>query len=218
MASALTDTSLNTFKQKFTSVRPTLFKIQPIFPDFQGAEFPHSHLQQSQYPDFYFYAKASTLPASIIGEIEVPFMGRKFYEHGDREFNPWDITIVNSQDFTIRNWLESWMNNMNQHQTNNELGDLMGPSGYFTGMTPGAQSPYYNYFCDFMVHQLNRRNETIATYRMVDAFPTQCGDIPLDYASTNTIEEFTATFRFQYWVREVIEGTPSVTDIVSGNT
>lgn len=211
-------TSINTFKNHFTSVRPTLFKVTPVYPNFNGATQPDAHLPANYYKDFYFYAKSTTLPASVIGEIEVPFMGRKFYEHGDREFNPWDITIVNSQDFAIRNWLETWMNGMNQHEVNKETGDLIGGDGYFRGMENGSSSPYYNYFCDFTIEQLNRRNEVIACYRMVDAFPTNCGDITLDYSSVNTIEEFTATFRYQYWVRQLIDEPGPITDVVNDDT
>lgn len=215
---ATVPTTINTFKHHFTSVRPTLFKVTPVFSNFNGAPAPDAHLKQEKYNDFYFYAKATTLPASIIGEIAVPFMGRSFYEHGDREFNPWDITIVNSQDFAIRNWLETWMNNMNQHEVNKELGDAMGGGGYFRGMNLSAASPYYNYFCDFTVEQLDRRNEVIASYRMVDAFPTQCGEITLDYGNTNSIEEFTATFRFQYWVRQLVNEPGEITDVVKEDT
>lgn len=217
-------TAISTFKHHFTSVRPTLFKITPVYSGFTAmTPSPDLHFNVADVKHanaFYFYAKASTLPASIVGEIEVPFMGRKFYEHGDREFNPWDITIVNSQDFSIRNWLETWMNGMNQHDANKEGGNRFNGAGFFRGINTleGSGSDYYNYFCDFLIEQLNRRNDVIAKYRMIDAFPTQCGEISMDYSSTNQIEEFTATFRHQYWIREEgVVGEPQITDVYGEN-
>ena len=184
-------TGINSFKQGFTSVRPTLFRI--TFPKTSAGKpfLPDSF--NSHDTDIYIYCKAASLPASTVQEIEVGYMGRKFYEHGDREFDPWDITIYNSQDFAIRSFFEIWMNNQNMHDKNKQIGEKEG--GYFKGNF----ETYYKYQQDFMIEQLDRRNNTIYRYKMIGAFPTKVSEIQTDFTQTNTIEEFTVTLRYQYW-------------------
>lgn len=188
-------TGINEFKQHFTSVRPTLFRVSIQKP--QGEFFPN--FLSGKEGDIYFYCKAASLPASNLGEIEVGFMGRKFYEHGDRTFDPWDVTIYNSQDFALRNFLEFWMNSMNSHEDNVQTKSLTPEGGHFSGVDLGNNSSYYGYHLDLMVQQLDRRNNVIHSYMFVNAFPTKCGEISLDYTATDTIEEFPVTFRYQYW-------------------
>jgi len=186
-------TGLDSFKQGFTSVRPTLFKI--TLPTVLQNIFLTKQKMTANAEDAYIYCKAASLPASTVQEIEVGYMGRKFYEHGDREFDPWDITIYNSQDFAMRSFFEMWMDQMNLHETNKQTVSG-GPEG---GHFDGGAATYYDYQHDVMIDQLDRRNNIIYTYKMVGAFPTKVSDIQMDFAQTNTIEEFTVTMRYQYW-------------------
>jgi len=65
-----------------------------------------------------FMAKAAQIPASTIGTIEVPYFGRKIKIAGDRTFAEWTVTIVNDEDFLIRNSMEEWMQSINSHLGN----------------------------------------------------------------------------------------------------
>ncbi len=189
-------TGINEFKQHFTSTRPTLFRVS--IQKAQGEFFPQ--FISGKEGDIYFYCKAASLPASNLGEIEVGFMGRKFYEHGDRTFDPWDVTMYNSQDFAMRSFIEYWMDQMNTHENNTQTYTLTPEGGHFSGINlSGNNSSYYGYHLDLRVDQLDRRNNVIYSYMFINAFPTKCGDISLDYTSTDTIEEFPVTFRYQYW-------------------
>ena len=49
-----------------------------------------------------FMVKASALPASTLGMIEVPYFGRKVKIAGDRTFEDWNVTVINDEDFLIR--------------------------------------------------------------------------------------------------------------------
>ena len=191
---------INEFKNNFTSVRPTLFRVS------MGIEQAEPFITQKYLNGkenlLYFYCKSATLPSSTLGEIPVPFMGRNFYEYGDREFDPWEITCYNSQDFAVRSFFEHWMNGMNLHQENRETYN----GGANGGIFRGGVGNYFNYFIDFKVEQLDRRNNVIYTYNMVNAFPTRCGEIQLDYGQQNSIEEFPVTLRYQYWSSEDAEG------------
>lgn len=190
-------TGLNEFKNNFTSTRPNLFRVSIQKPP--NNMFFNNYLNGKE-GDFYFYCKGATLPTSKIQPIEVGFMGRKFYEHGDREFDPWTITLYNSQDFKIRSFFEYWMHMMNQHEDNRQtMGSTGAGGGHFSGFD---QTDYYGYFMDLRVEQLDRRNNSIYAYNIINAFPTEIGEIQLDYTSNNTIEEFPVTFQYNYWVSE----------------
>ena len=54
--------------------------------------------------------KAANLPASNIASIDVPFRGRIFKVAGDRTIDTWTVTVINDEDFRIRNAMEAWMN------------------------------------------------------------------------------------------------------------
>lgn len=205
-------TGIAAFKTKFTSVRPTLFRVSISEP---ATPFEIKQYFSGKVSDFYIYCKAATLPASTVNEIEVGFMGRKFYEHGDREFDPWELTVYNSQEFATRSFFEAWMDQMNLHQRNKQTKSGSAMGGYFNG---GDSTDYYGYQADLTIDQLDRRNNVLYTYKMVGAFPTKCGEIQVDYTQTNTIEEFPVTLRYQYWYSVGKFPGGNVTDGDSGTT
>ena len=49
----------------------------------------------------------ASLPASNIANIDVPFRGRIFKVAGDRTIENWSITVINDEDFAIRNAFEA---------------------------------------------------------------------------------------------------------------
>lgn len=181
-------TSINTFKQHFTSVRPTLFKVILTLPtDNKFLENDWLNTDNSKY--IYIYCKNAILPSSRIDERIVYYFGRAYYEAGDRTFDSLQLTFYNSQDFAIRNFIEKWMNNINRRNENSQ--DI---------------KESYDYFLPQLdVCQLNRRNETIKTYSFLNVFPIECSEIDLNFSATNEIEEFTVTFRYQYWEEKTDE-------------
>ena len=58
--------------------------------------------------DFSYMCKAATLPASNIENIDIPFRGRIFKVAGDRTIDPWTVTIINDENFNLRNAFEEW--------------------------------------------------------------------------------------------------------------
>lgn len=175
-------TSLSTFKSRFSSVRPTLFRV--IFSILQDNEFlKNDFIKNDKVADMYIYCKNTSLPNSSFQESVVYYYGRAYSEAADRVYDPLDITFYNSQDFAIRNFIELWMNNINLSKGNRQI------------QADGS----YNYFSDIQIDQLDRRNKVIKSYIFKDCFPLMCSPIPLDYSATNTIEEFTVSFRFQWF-------------------
>ena len=129
-----------------------------------------------------FLVKASNLPAQTIGEIAVPFRGRSIYMAGDREFaDPWSVTFINDTDFMIRNAMERWSNGINDLA---EGTGVIAPADYQT---------------DLFVEQLDRDDTVLKSYIFRNAWPLTVAQIDLSAETTNTIEEFEVTWRYQHF-------------------
>ena len=128
-----------------------------------------------------FLAKASNLPGQTLGEIPIPFRGRNIYIAGDREFETWSTTFINDTDFMVRNAIERWMNGINDTVEN-------------TGVSSPAE-----YQADLFVEQLDRDDTILKTYIMRNAYPLSTPQIEVAADSTNTIEEFEVTWRYQHF-------------------
>ena len=64
------------------------------------------------------WCRRQQIPEATIGTIEIPYFGRKVKVAGDRTFAEWTVTIINDEDFLIRNAMEEWMAAINSHQGN----------------------------------------------------------------------------------------------------
>jgi len=168
--------------------RPSLFRVKMTFPDFVTGRIPQREAS--------YLIKAAALPASTIGEIDVSYFGRKIKLSGDRTFDDWTITVLNDEDFGLRNAFEEWSNAMNTLISNR--------------LDPAAAGGGYK--VDLTVEQFGKSGPgdddgIIRKYKFVGAFPTQISAITLDWDRNNTIEEFDVRFAYDYWVPEVAVGS-----------
>ena len=186
--------TLSQFKSKLIGggTRPNLFEVSiPTFPSAISEAW--SAGDDSENGIFKFLCKASVLPASNLGSVEVPFRGRILKVAGDRTFDDWTVTIINDEDFKLRTAFERWSNVMSR------LDDA-------TGVTNPT-----SYMTDGYVQQLGRGNQAgapsndggesavLRSYKFFDVFPVTVGEIALSYDTTDTLEEFDVTFRYQYF-------------------
>ena len=132
--------------------------------------------------NFTFLCRSAQIPALTIGEISIPYRGRQIFVAGDRVYDAWTVTIMNDRSFGIRSHLESWMNNM---------GDI--------GAATTAQSlNASSYYGQAIVKQKDRNDATIRTYVLDGVWPTTLDAIDLAYDANDAVEEFGATFRFNW--------------------
>jgi hypothetical protein len=131
-----------------------------------------------------FMVRATTIPESTLGVIEVPYFGRKIRLAGDRTFGTWTVQVINDEDFLVRNAIESWSNQINTMQGNLRAF--------------GAASPLL-YKSDATVTQFSKTGVPIREYSFRGIFPTEISTIDLDWSSTDTIEEFSVTFAYDFW-------------------
>ena len=151
--------------------RANLFRATVEFPGYAGGD---SNLVS-------FLCKGAQLPASVVGQVDVPFRGQVLKVAGDRSYENWTVTIINDDLFKGRDAFERWMNGINQNKTNQ---GLVSPQAYQT---------------DMIVEQLTRDDLVSKTVTVRGAFPINVSAIDLSYDTTDAIEEFTVEFAYQYW-------------------
>ena len=123
--------TISAFKSKLTGggARPNLFEVEiPSFPVSAGQNTWRTGDNQ-EADSFKFLCKAAALPASNITPVEIPFRGRILKVAGDRTFDNWQITVINDENFLIRNAFETWMQSISKNSNATGATD---PSAYMT--------------------------------------------------------------------------------------
>ena len=152
--------------------RSSLFQVQITNPINGGAD--------ALVP---FMCRATSIPASTVGVIAMPYFGREIKIAGNRTYDVWTPTIINDEDFGIRNSMEEWSHAINAAQRNvNSAG----------GSAPSL------YKANAQVTQFSKTGDVLRVYNFVGIWPTEVSTIDLDW-SNETVEEFTVTFAFDYW-------------------
>ena len=157
--------------------RPNLFSVSLVFPTV--ATNGSAAGQKTT-----FMAKAAQLPGSTVNQVPVYYFGRETKFAGNRTFADWSLTIINDEDFVVRNSIESWMNSINSNVSNVRAPAASRPAGYTTDAT---------------VTQYGKTGDVLKTYNFVGLFPVDLAPIELDWGSNDAMEEFQVTFAYQYW-------------------
>ena len=184
MASTKENRTISDFKGALIGggARPNLFEVElTTLPS--GINWSSS--------DFSYMCKAATLPASNVANIDIPFRGRIFKVAGDRTIDPWTVTIINDENFNLRNAFEEWADLIAKLENNLGATD---PEAYMVnakvyqlgrGSTPNAKS------------NSGSANSVLKEYEFYNIWPSTVAAIDLSYDSTDTIEEFTVDFQVQ---------------------
>jgi len=169
-------------------VRPTMFQVEMAFPDAVTVD-PTQSTNEGTY-----LIKASNLPASNVGVINVPFRGRQLKVSGDRTFDDWAVTVTNDVSFNLRKAFEKWselIQNMNYALGANVLDD---------------------YFATAIVRQLDRDGNQLRAYKFEGIWPSTVDAIDLSFDSTDAVEEYGVTFNVQYWAA-IEQGDPGTSGV-----
>lgn len=162
---------------EFGGARPSLFEVTVLPPAIGEA--------LSMLPKLTFMCKAASLPQAVQGVVEVPYQGRKIKVAGNRTFPEWQITVINDEDFIIRNAFESWQKAINLHRENvRGLGATAAPASY-----KGRAE----------VNQLGKEGNLLRSYFFEGVWPSEVAAIPLDWGTVDAIEEFTVSLQYDLW-------------------
>lgn len=173
--------NINQFKSQLVGggARPTLFQVQ--------ITNPIDSTSDAKIP---FMVKTAGIPASNVGSYELPYFGRTVKYAGDRTFEDWAVTVINDEDFAIRNTMEAWMNAINSHDSN-------------TRALP------QDYKSNALVTQFGKDGAPLRTYVFEGIYPIGLDQIALDWSQQDSIEEFGITFQYDLWRVEGNTGIPT---------
>jgi len=163
--------NINQFKSELVGggARPTLFQVQITNPVAPEADI--------KVP---FMVRSAGIPESTLGQFIVPYFGRQVKYAGDRTFAPWTVTVINDEDFAVRNALEAWSNFINSHDSN-------------TRALP------QQYKSTGQITQFSKDGSPLRTYIFEGMHPISIDGIAMDWSATDQIEEFSVTFEYDLW-------------------
>ena len=170
--------NINEFRSQMQGdgARPNLFEVTLPFPAFS--------LPGNAQTKMSFMCKSAQLPGSTVNSIPMQYFGRELKFAGNRSFTDWSITIINDEDFVIRNAFERWMNGLSSHSLN-----LRNP----------AAATVLGYTVDGEVRQYGKTGNILKKYKFVGLCPTDISAIDVDWGSNDAIEEFTVNLTYQWW-------------------
>jgi len=160
--------------------RPTLFDVIVTFP-VGLKDIPSGVVEKLR-----FTARATSIPASTVASVDVPYFGRTVKVAGDRTFADWSVTIMNDEDYSVRNAMEAWHNNINTIVSNRRV-VADNPSAGYKGTA-------------IVTHYPKQGIGLIKQYAFENIFPVQVDEMALDWEAQNTIQTFGVTFAYDYWV------------------
>jgi|TARA_B100000123_G_scaffold197930_1_gene148379 hypothetical protein len=153
--------------------RPNLFQVTIDNPVDRGAFIKTS-----------FMVQAAQIPEATLGQATVNYFGRQVKLAGNRTFPDWTVTIMNDEDFLVRDGMERWSNAINGLESNLRSAALATTAQYKTNAT---------------VTQFGKQGNPIRTYNFVGIFPITVGSIALDWGTNDAVETFDVTFAYDYW-------------------
>lgn len=157
--------------------RASSFEV--IIPDWPGSNA--SGEQQLR-----FMVRASQIPPSVLGQIEIPYFGRKIKVAGDRQYANWNVTVFNDEDYNLRATFEQWHENLNQHIENSMINVSPSPITYKR---------------DGIIRHLSKDGATVLrTYTVKGIFPVQIDAIPLDWEAADQTTMFDVEFSIDYFL------------------
>lgn len=160
------------FKSNYViGARPNLFKIE---------------ITGENLPKLEFLAKAAAIPGKTIGDIDVPYMGKKIKIAGDVTFEDWQLTVLMDEDYGVRKGLEQWMERIARNSS---------------ALAANAHKQYKR---DAYIIHLGNNGNVINKYQMIGCYPSQLSSIDMNWDQTDQVIEYTVTMRFDWWKNDYI--------------
>jgi hypothetical protein len=126
--------------------RPNLFEVKLSFPDFVSVP------NQIKSP---FLCKSSSLPGSTIAPANLFYFGREVKLAGNRTFPDWQVSILNDEDFLLKNAFDQWHNGINENILNLRNFRAVNASPIFTGII---------YTVDATINHFSKKLKNVSIY------------------------------------------------------
>ena len=167
---------LATFKSalQYGGARPALFDFQIYSVGLAGVTLTDTPL----------YCNVSSIPPLTVTPIERQYFGRTVKIPGDIVYGDLTTTFINTEDYKIRNSIETWMDHINKTTDN---------SGF-------ADNDSWVSSAD--LRQYSKDGFTLITYLFFDIWPTTLTEIALSHDTASDIEQFDVTWAYNYYTSE----------------
>lgn len=180
---AINGSSVADFLSNFTGggLRPNRYQVVLTFPNDVLSAVGGGSATANKIS---FTCKTASIPATSVGVVEVPYMGRHIKFAGDKQYDDWAITVLLDTDLVGRHIFEAWHNQIMGFDSNVSTANFVNPA---------------NYFASGVVTLLNRDGSSLETYTIESIFPSMVGDIQLGYENDNTVAEQQVSFAVNGW-------------------
>ena len=192
MAFTITDFKSNL---KQGGARSSLFDVTIFFPpanttnansttdDTEAIATPSSQIK--------FLVSSTSIPASTLTTYDIFFHGKALKVAAGRTFDAWETTIINDEDFLIRNEIEKWIDTISKPDLNTRKKEL-------TGGVNKKEGTNAKYKSTGSVTQYSKAGSAIRKYKFIGLFPTLLSTIALSWDSS-TIETYTCSWAYDSW-------------------
>jgi hypothetical protein len=189
---------LSDFKSNLTGggARSSLFNVNITFPTAinqplsSGPDDGSRPTNISAESKMKFLVQSASLPASTLGTYDIYYHGKALKVATDRTFEGWSTTIINDEDFVIRNDLEKWITLISQPDLNTRDTAMVG-----TDKFEGTNADYKS---TATVTQFSRGGSSLKTYKFLGIFPISIAAIPLDWNNA-AIETYDCGWTYDSW-------------------
>ena len=123
------------------------------------------------------HCNVSAIPPLTVTPIEKQYFGRTVKIPGDIVFGDLSTTILNTEDYSIRNAIETWMNHINSH-VDNVTSDNFADAEFRSTI---------------WLTQYDKAGNDVQTYKFFDAWPMTLTEIALSYDTASDLEQFDVT-------------------------
>lgn len=121
-----------------------------------------------------FFCKATDVPGNTVDPMDVPYQGRVVKLPGDRTNPDWTMTVYGKDTYDNYNAFSQWLETINGVRTN-------------VSATPSSVKE------DGIIRQLGRNGSVLRSWKIIGCFPTELGNISLDWSNNSSPMEFTVT-------------------------
>jgi hypothetical protein len=132
-----------------------------------------------------FHILTANLPASNLGMVTVPWRGREINFAGDRQYDPWEIIVLDDTGANVNLWksFHQWQKSINDHRSN----------------THTASNDAFNTLkTDWRVQHLNLNGSVIKTMLLKGCWPALVGPVQFNMKE-NTFNTFAVRMNYDYY-------------------
>ena len=171
-------TDISTFKAALPhgGARPTLF-------DFRIDKWGISNGMPPGLVNMKLYCNVSAIPALTVTPIERIYFGRTVKIPGDMVFADLTTSLINTENYEVRNGIEEWMAAINHHSFN--VSENLGDSGDWQG--------------EATLTQYSKDGSSLMKYKFIGLWPQTLAEIALSYDTVSDIETFDVTWSYNYY-------------------